>query len=84
MPNFSSLSGLEVVEKFVVVGWVNKGLKRVCNPLYGSSHILKRLNPEDKYYAVCDLNMGYYQLELHPESRDLFTIVLPRGKDRYA
>ena len=28
--------------------------------------------------------MGYHQLELHPDSRDLFSIVLPRGKFRYA
>ena len=25
MPNFSSLAGLEVAEKFVVVGWVGMG-----------------------------------------------------------
>ena len=63
---------------------VNKVLKRIGPPLDGSSHILKRLNPEDKLYAVCDLSMGYHQLELHPDSRDLFSIVLPRGKYRYA
>ena len=28
--------------------------------------ILRCLNPEDKFYAVCDLSMGYHQLELHP------------------
>ena len=63
---------------------VNRVLKREGHPLDDSSHILKRLNPDEKYYAVCDLSMGYHQLELHPESRDLFAIVLPRGKYRYA
>ena len=63
---------------------VNKVLKIKGHPLDGSSHILKRLNPENKFYAVCDLSMGYHQLELHPESRELFSIVLPRGKYRYA
>ena len=63
---------------------VNKVSKRTGYPLDGSSHILKRLNPENKFYTVCDLSMGYHQLELHPDSRDLFSIVLPRGKYRYA
>ena len=52
---------------------VNKVLKRVGHPLDGSSHILKGLN---KYYAVLDLSMGYFQVELHPEARNLFAIVL--------
>ena len=55
---------------------VNKILKRVGHPLDGSSHILK-------YYAVCDLSMGYHQLALHEDSKDLFSIVLPQGKFRY-
>ena len=62
---------------------VNKILKRVGHPLDGSSHILKRLEPNDKYYAVCDLLMGYHQLALHEDSKDLFSIVLPQGKFRY-
>ena len=63
---------------------VNKILKRVGHLLDGSSHILKRLEPSDKFYAVCDLSMGYHQLELHEDSKDLFSIVLPQGKFRYA
>ena len=62
---------------------VNKVFKRVGHLLDESSHILKRLIPEDKYYAICDLSMGYHQLEVHPESRELFAILLPRGKNRY-
>ena len=61
---------------------VNRVLKRVGHPLDGSSHILKRLDPDDKYYIVCDLSMGYHQLEVDPELRDIFAIVLPRGKFR--
>ena len=30
---------------------VNKALKRIGHPLDGSSHILKRLNPHDQFYA---------------------------------
>ena len=38
---------------------VNCVLKRLCHLLDGSSHILKRLDPDDKFYMVADLSMGY-------------------------
>ena len=63
---------------------VNRALRRIGHPLDGSSHILKRLDPHDQFYAVCDLSMDYHQLELHENSKDLFSIVLPQGKFRYA
>ena len=47
---------------------VNKVLKEIDHPPDGSSHILKRLNQEDKLYAVCDLCMGYHQLVLQKTS----------------
>ena len=59
-------------------------LKRVGHPLDSSAHILKSFNPDDMYYAVCDLSMSYHQLELDPEPRDIFAIVFQRGKFRYA
>ena len=36
-----------------------------------------------KYATSLDLNMGYYHLELSPESKELCTIVLPFGKFEY-
>ena len=36
-----------------------------------------------KYATSLDLNMGYYHIELHPESMHLCTIVLPWGKYEY-
>jgi hypothetical protein len=35
------------------------------------------------YASSIDLNMGYYHIELSPESRKLCTIVLPWGKYEY-
>ena len=36
-----------------------------------------------KYATSLDLNMGYYHIELSPDSRKLCTIVLPWGKYEY-
>ena len=36
-----------------------------------------------KYATSLDLNMGYYHIELHPDSQKLCTIVLPWGKYEY-
>jgi Reverse transcriptase (RNA-dependent DNA polymerase) len=42
------------------------------------------LNLEGFQYAMSlDLNMGYYHIELNPNSRRLCTIVLPFGKFEY-
>ena len=36
-----------------------------------------------QYGASLDLNMGYYHIELNPDSKKLCTIVLPFGKYEY-
>ncbi len=36
-----------------------------------------------QYGTSLDLNMGYYHIELNPDSRKLCTIVLPWGKYEY-
>ena len=36
-----------------------------------------------KYATSLDLNMGYYHIELTPQSKQLCTIVLPFGKYEY-
>ena len=49
----------------------------------GSSLILKRLNPDEGYFATIDLSSGYHQVALDEESRNLFCVILPQGKYRY-
>ncbi len=59
--------------------------KRILRQPYPIPHIQDMLmNLEGFQYATSlDLNMGYYHLELSPESRELCTIVLPFGKYEY-
>ena len=52
-------------------------------PNEGSCNILKRLNPQDIYFSCVDMSSGFSQIELHEDSRDIFTIILPYGKFRY-
>ena len=52
-------------------------------PLDGSSHILKRLQPDETMFCRVDMSSGYHQVNIHKDSRDIFTIVLLAGKFRY-
>ena len=62
---------------------VNKILRRPGYPMDGSSLILKRLDPNETFFATIDLSSGYHQVALDPASRDMFSIILPQGKYRY-
>ena len=66
----------EKLEKFVAWPGIEPG---------SPANMTSALTTELPNYTVCDLSMGYHQLELHlhTESRDLSAIVLPRGKYRY-
>ena len=61
---------------------LNKRIRRQPYPIPHIQDML--LNLEGfKYATSLDLNMGYYHLELSPESKELCTIVLPFGKFEY-
>ena len=62
---------------------LNKILLRPGHPNESSAHLLKRLDPDSKYFAALDLTSGYHQISLPEKYRDLFCIVLPSGKYRY-
>ena len=49
----------------------------------GSSHILKRLEPDETMFASVDMSSGYHQVSIDESCRDVFTIILPAGKFRY-
>ena len=62
---------------------VKKIVDKVGYPFDGSSHILRRLDPEETYFAVVDFVQGSLQIPLQPDSRDLMSIILPQGKYRF-
>ena len=62
---------------------VNRKLQRPEYPLDNSWGILKRLNPEHRFFSAIDMSSGYSQIPLSEECRDMFTILLPQGKFRY-
>merc|ERR1712105_516100 len=62
---------------------VNLKLQRPEYPLDNSSSILKRLNPQHKFFCAIDMSSGYSQIPLSEECRNMFTILLPQGKFRF-
>ena len=62
---------------------VNINTERVGTPLDGSSHILKRLEPDETMFASVDMSSGYHQVAIHEDSQDIFSIILPTGKFHY-
>ena len=61
---------------------LNKQIKRKPYPIPKIQDLLLKLEGF-KYATSLDLNMGYYHIELSPESKKLCTIVLPWGKYEY-
>ena len=61
---------------------LNKWIKRKPYPIPKIQDLLLKLEGF-RYATSLDLNMGYYHIQLHPDSRKLCTIVLPWGKYEY-
>lgn len=61
---------------------LNKWIKRRPYPIPKIQHMLLKLEGY-QYATSLDLNMGYYHIELSPQSKRLCTIVLPFGKYEY-
>ena len=59
---------------------LNKRIKRIPYPIPKIQDLLMKLEGFQYYATSLDLNMGYYHIELSPNSKRLCTIVLPWGK----
>ena len=69
--------------RFISDFWeLNKRIVRKPYPIPKIQDLLLKLEGF-KYGTSLDLNMGYYHLELTPDSKKLCTIVLPWGKYEY-
>ena len=69
--------------RFISDFWeLNKQIKRKPYPIPKIQDLLLKLEGF-QYATLLDLNMGYYHIELAPESQRLYTIVLPWGKYEY-
>ena len=61
---------------------LNKSIKRKPYPIPKIQDLMLKLEGF-QYATSLDLNMGYYHIELCPDSKKLCTIVLPFGKYEY-
>ena len=58
-------------------------LERPVHPFPCVQDILRSITAENKYFCSMDAKQGYFQLELHPNSRHLTTFITPIGRFRY-
>ena len=69
--------------RFISDFWeLNKRIRRKPYPIPKIQDMLLKLEGF-QYATSLDLNMGYYHIELSPDSKQLCTIVLPWGKYEY-
>ena len=72
--------GLRLVTDF---SCLNKYVKRPVHPFPTAQEVTQSIPANSKWFAKLDAVKGYHQINLDPESRDLTTILLPRGRYRY-
>ena len=58
---------------------LNKRIKRKPYPIPKIQDLMQKIKGF-QYGTSLDLNMGYYHIELSPQSKQICTIVLPWGK----
>ena len=72
-------------EERLVAGFtqLNKFVECPIHPFPTAQEIMQSISPDSTWFAKLDAVKGYHQIELDESSRDLTTILLPRGKYRY-
>ena len=63
--------------------YLNKYVERPEHPFPSITEIASSIPPDAKHFTVVDLKMGYFQIPLAEESRDLTTFITPFGRWRY-
>ena len=62
---------------------LNSALKRPVYPTESNSQILRHIPPDSKYFVTFDMTSSYHQCEVHPEDRELLTVICQYGRFRY-
>ena len=48
-----------------------------------NSQLLRHLHPDSKFFCTLDMTSGYHQCEVHPDDRELLTVICQQGRFRY-
>ena len=59
---------------------INKCIKRQVHPFIPGNQLLQRIHSSSTVFAVFDALNGYFQLELHPDSRKYTCFVVNEGR----
>ena len=73
---------LESVRICVDMRITNKAIKHECHPMPTVEEIIHDLNGATVFSKI-DLNAGYHQIELHPDSCFISTFLTHTGLKRY-
>ena len=52
-------------------------------PVESNSQLLRHIPPDSKFFCMLDMTSGYHQCEVHPDDRELLTVICQQGRFRY-
>ena len=62
---------------------LNSALQRPVFPVESNSQLLRHIPPDSKFFCTLDMTSGYHQCEVHPDDRELLTVICQQGRFRY-
>ena len=62
---------------------LNSALQRPAYPVESNSQLLRHLPPDSKFFCMLNMTSGYHQCEVHPDDRELLTVICQQGRFRY-
>ena len=62
---------------------LNSALQRPAYPVESNSQLLRHLHPDSRVFCTLDMTSGYHQCEVHPDDRELLTVICQYGRFRF-